>query len=819
MSIATDKAQTALRCTHCGDPCPTNTITLEDKSFCCEGCRMVWQLLDRNGLCKYYDLNAHPGQSLRHPVRKDKFAFLDEEKMAAGLIRFQNESEIHVGFYLPTIHCSSCLYLLENLHQLDPAIQCSRIDFGAKEIAIVFDPNRMTLRQVAELLTSLGYEPYISLHDLGNPRPGIDRHLIYRLGVAGFCFGNIMLLCFPEYLGLNAADATLQQAFRIGSLILALPVFFYSAQPFYSSAWKGLANKYLNIDAPIVLAIIVTFVRSVWEVLSGAGSGYFDSMSGIVFFMLAGRVLQDRTYRQLSFDRDYTSYFPVAVTVLPPHSDPAIKSLPDSLQPEVQPVIKSLPDIRCGDTLRIHNGELIPADGILTRGRAFIDYSFVTGESVPVTKAVGELVYAGGRQTGAAIELLVVKEVAQSYLTQLWNRQSDPQTPKTSFVNTLSRNFTLIVLLIAAAAATYWQIHNPANTWKAVTAVLIVACPCALLLSSTFTNGNLLRILGRNGLYLRNAAVLETIATATHIVFDKTGTLTDTTAPILAYTGTPLTNQQQQAIALLTAQSVHPLSRALAAEFGPPTTPQTLHDYKEYPGKGIEGTVNGHHFTIGSAAFVNARTTGQVFVACNHEILGSFTITPHYREGLKATFSRLDPWLHLSVLSGDSAREAGSLRKAIGVDIPMLFTQTPLDKCRYISSLQKRGEKVIMIGDGLNDAGALKQSDAGIAVSADSNNFTPASDAILKAENLQNLPAFIRLCRAGRKIILASFALSTLYNVIGLWFAVHASLSPLLAAIIMPASTLSILLITYGSSNLLSRIMLRNDSPHPAKTA
>ena len=805
MSTATDKPKTALRCTHCGDPCPTNTITLEDKPFCCEGCRMVWQLLDRSGLCQYYDLNTHPGQSLRQPVRADKFAFLDDTKMAAGLIRFQSEKETHVGFYLPAIHCSSCLYLLENLHRINPAIQSSRIDFAAKDIAIVFDPTRISLRQVAELLTSLGYEPYISLHDLGNPRPGIDRRLIYRLGVAGFCFGNIMLLCFPEYLGLNAADTVLQQAFRYLSLILALPVFFFSAQPFYASAWKGLVNKYLNIDAPIVLAILVTFARSVWEVLSGSGSGYFDSMSGIVFFMLAGRVLQDRTYRQLSFDRDYTSYFPVAVTVL---------------REQQEPIIKSLPDIRCGNTLRIHNGELIPADGILTRGRAFIDYSFVTGESIPVTKAVGELVYAGGRQTGAAIELLVVKEVAQSYLTQLWNRQSTPETPEPSFVNALSRNFTLIVFIIAAAAATYWQIHNPANTWRAVTAVLIVACPCALLLSSTFTNGNLLRILGRNGFYLRNAGVLDSIAKATHIVFDKTGTLTDTNAPVLSYTGTPLTNQQEQAIALLTSQSAHPHSRALAAKFGPPTTSLTLHEFWEYPGKGIEGFVDGNHYTIGSAAFVEAQTAehdlpgSRVFIASNQKVLGSFTITPHYRKGLEDTFSRLDPRLHLSILSGDNAREAGPLRTLLGIDIPMLFTQSPLDKCRYITHLQKKGERVIMIGDGLNDAAALKQSNAGIAISADSNNFTPASDAILKAERLHHLPEFIRLCRAGRRIILASFALSTIYNVIGLWFAVHASLSPLLAAILMPASTLSILLVTYGSSNLLSRITLRNDNAH-----
>ncbi|GGA94756.1 ATPase [Puia dinghuensis] len=721
--------------------------------------------------------------------------------MAAGLIGFRNEEETHLTLYLPAIHCSSCLYLLEHLRRLHPGILSSRIDFTAKEIFLVFHHRQITLRGVVELLASLGYEPYISLHDLGRSRPNANRDLIYRLGVAGFCFGNIMLLCFPEYLGLGSADGALRQVFRYLSLVFAVPVLLYSAQPFYISAWNGLRRQFLNIDAPIVLAILITFARSAWEVLGGAGSGYFDSMSGIVFFMLAGRVLQDKTYRELSFDRDYTSYFPVAVTVL---------------QSEGDPVVKALPDLRCGDTLRIHSGELIPADGILTRGRAFIDYSFVTGESVPVTKTVGEIVYAGGRQTGAAIEVLVVKEVAQSYLTQLWNRQSDPAAakPSFSFVNTLSRNFTLIVLLIAACAAVYWRLHDPEKIWKAVTAVLIVACPCALLLTSTFTNGNILRILGRNGVYLRNAETLERIATATHIVFDKTGTLTDASDPVLGYDGVPLTPDQQQAIGILASQSVHPLSRALARKFGSMLADAHVHDYREYPGKGVEALVNDHHWAIGSAAFVGAQTAAHdlpgstVFVACDNRVLGSFSVSSHYREGLTTLVRRLGPGLRLSILSGDNPRESARLHQLLGKDTRLLFGQSPLDKCEYISRLQQHGERVMMIGDGLNDAGALSQSDVGIAVTADSNNFTPASDAILRADRLHLLPEFIRLCRAGRSIILGTFLLSILYNVIGLSFAVHASLSPLIAAILMPASTLSILLITYGSSNLLGKKLL-----------
>ncbi len=458
------------------------------------------------------------------------------------------------------MHCSSCLYLLENLHRLDEGIISSRVNFTRKEANIIFLNKPTSLRKVAELLNAIGYEPYISLNDLTETRPVINKSMIYQLGVAGFCFGNIMLMSFPEYLGVDASEAGLREIFRWMNFALAIPVFLYSALPFYLSSWKSLQHKFLNIDAPIALAIIVTFIRSAYEVLSGTGGGYFDSMTGIVFFMLAGRILQDKTYRQLSFERDYTSYFPIAVSVLKEN-----KEIPTLL-----------PEIKAGDTLLIHHEELIPADGILTRGKAFIDYSFVTGESVPVLKEVGEIVYAGGKQTEGNIEILVVKEVAQSYLTKLWNRD-DPmaggfrkqeQAKSVSFVHLLSRYFTYIIFTIAAATAVYWGVNDTHKLWPAVTAIFIIACPCALLLSNTFTNGNILSILGRNHLYLRNAQVIEDIANADHIVFDKTGTLTSTQEQDIMYEGGPLSRQQKQRIAALARCSNHPLSKALVKYLG-----------------------------------------------------------------------------------------------------------------------------------------------------------------------------------------------------------------------------------------------------------
>jgi Cu+-exporting ATPase len=795
--------ESGLICSHCGDNCPKDPVRVGQQAFCCEGCRMVFQLLDTSGLCNYYQLNDHPGINRRVTVRTDKFAFLEDAKVVAGLISFRNDAETHVQFYLPQIHCSSCLYLLEQLHRVEEGVTSSRVDFAAKQVSVVFDHRRISLRRLAELLTSLGYEPYISLRDFGPSRPKPGRGLIYQLGIAGFCFANIMLISFPEYLGLDHTELALQQVFRYLNLLVSLPVVLYCARPFYLAAWKGLQHKFLNIDAPIVLAIGVTFIRSVWEVVSGHGSGYFDSMSGIVFFMLAGRVLQDRTYRQLSFERDYTSYFPVAATVL----------LHDKATGKDSETVKTMSDIRAGDELRIYSGELIPADGILTRGKALIDYSFVTGESEPVERQMGDMVYAGGRQTGAAIEMLVVREVAQSYLTQLWNRKDKgPAARKAegdfSFVHPLSRYFTYIVLSVAAGAALYWDLHDPARVWGAVTAVLIVACPCALLLSSTFTNGNLLRILGRHHFYLRNAEVIERIATADHIVFDKTGTLTEVGRQELVYTGDSLTPGQQASVATLASQSNHPLSRALARQLSGYAACTVL-GFSEKPGGGVEGFVDGVRIALGSAEFVTRKTDAaagtQVYVSIDGRVTGHYGISNHYREGIAGLARAIRGRMSISVLSGDNNRERNHLQELLGKDAVLLFDQKPLGKSKYIEHLQRIGKRVMMIGDGLNDAGALEQSDIGIALTEDANNFTPASDAILRSDELQRLPAFLRLCRAGKKIILASFILSVLYNLIGLSFAVSGALSPMVAAILMPSSSITILLVTYGSSNLAAR--------------
>jgi Cu+-exporting ATPase len=792
------QTSTAVQCFHCGEDCNEKPVIIQEKSFCCEGCKMVYEILNQSGMCDYYAISKNPGTSQRVKIRADKFAFLDDKKIQASLLSFTNESETHVNFYLPQMHCSSCLWLLENLHRLNKNVISSKVNFERKEADIVFDHRSISMHQLADLLASIGYEPYISFNDLKKNRPSLNASKIYKLGVAGFCFANIMLLSFPEYLGIDSHEAYLQGAFRYLNVLLSLPVFFYSSSEFYISAWKSLKHRFLNIDAPIVLAVVVAFGRSLYEVFSGTGAGYFDSMSGIVFFMLVGRVLQDKTYQELSFERDYKAYFPIAVMRII----------------DGNAVSVSLPEIKFNDTLLIHNQELIPADGILTMGKALIDYSFVTGESIPVEKQMGEIIYAGGKQIAGNIEMLVIKEVAQSYLTKLWNRaelHTETVLEERSFVHLLSRYFTAILFTIASLAALYWYMHDSSRIWQVVTAVLIVACPCALLLSNTFTNGNILRRLGRNQFYLRNAQTIEEIATINYIVFDKTGTLTTGRYQDIVYEGLSIEPSIIKKIAALAAQSTHPMSKAIVEWSGELQPKHTgIKSFQELPGKGIEGIVDGDSIVMGSAIFVTKKTEGTtlqsaVYVSVNNQVLGRFGFRNHYRPQIPALLQQLQKLGYpICVLSGDNAGEQQNLQKLLGFGAPIYFNQKPEDKLEAIKQFQLLGKKVMMIGDGLNDAGALKQADVGIAISENSSHFTPASDVIMEASVLPKLYQYIRLCKANKQLVMTAFVVSIVYNVVGISFAVQGNLSPMVAAILMPASSLSILLVSFGASNFLS---------------
>ncbi|MEI6900483.1 MAG: heavy metal translocating P-type ATPase metal-binding domain-containing protein, partial [Bacteroidota bacterium] len=377
--------KSSIPCYHCGEEAGKEPIIFDEKPFCCSGCRMVYEILHQNNASEYYRLESHPGKKAINTGAGNRYAYLENDEIRKELMEFSEDGIGKVRLFIPVIHCSACIWLLENLHKFNPAIHNSVVNFVKKEVTITFRENEITLRGLVELLVSLNYVPHISLDDLsGKSTNRNQRSLLYRLGVAGFCFVNIMMFSFPHYLSVDdSMEAFLRNNFGLLNILLAIPVAFYSGSSYLVSAWKGLKRKFISIDLPIAIGILVLFFRSSYEILSGTGAGFMDSLSGLVFFLLIGKWYQGKTYEALSFERDYKSYFPVAVTVLA--DDGAETILP-------------LKKLKTGIRLLIRNQELIPADALLMKGLGYIDYSFVTGDSSPVEKQPGEHLFAGGRQ-------------------------------------------------------------------------------------------------------------------------------------------------------------------------------------------------------------------------------------------------------------------------------------------------------------------------------------------------------------------------------------------------------------------------------------
>ena len=787
-------------CYHCGDSCGKHPIVFDQKKFCCTGCKTVYELFSENDLSCYYDYAEQAGAT---PEVSEKYTFLDKPEIIEKLLEFKDGNIAVVNLYIPHIHCSSCIWLLENLQKLNENIRHSQVDFPKKTVRITYVTETYTLRELVSLLGKIGYTPYISLENLDKKKTKTDRSLFYKLGIAGFAFGNVMFLSFPEYFEVSEFWLDrYKHVFRWVMFAFSLPVVFYAAQDYFIAAYKGLRAKSLTIDVPIALGIIVLFIRSTTEIVLDIGSGFFDSLTGLVFFLLVGKFFQQKTYAFLSFERDYKSYFPIAVTRVK-HQSGNIKE--ESIQ---------VYEIQKGDHLLIRHNELLPVDAKLLSSDALLDYSFVTGESKSVAKAKGEKLFAGGKQLEGAIEVEALAAVEQSYLTKLWSQEifsKDKDASYKNIITKVSRHFTWVVLLIAFVSTAIWLYVDSSQALQVFTAVLIIACPCALALSAPFALGNMLRIFGYQKFYLKNSQVIEKLAQADTLVFDKTGTMTSQEEKQITYEGIALTSEEQTLLTASLRSSNHPLSRSLY-EFLQSQNITTLDSFSEEIGKGITAKKGKQEIKIGSANFVGVQTDNKleetsVHIKMQPSYKGKYVFINKYRKGLQALFKKLKKNYHLVILSGDNDSQREKLTQILPSETQMFFKQSPEDKLNYIKKLQEEGKKVVMIGDGLNDAGALAQSDVGIAISENTNVFSPACDAILDAAKFSALDTFLKASQKTIYIIKASFMLSFFYNVIGLYFAVTGQLSPVIAAILMPLSSISVLAFVTVYTNISAKRM------------
>lgn len=781
------------QCFHCGQKIDKERIVFDEKVFCCNGCQAVYEILNIHNLDNFYNINKNSGVKPNNE-NNSQFDYLDTPEIFAKIVDFSEGGTTLITFKIPVIHCSSCIWLLESLHNINKDINHSQVNFTRKTLQVSFKNEKLKLSELAKFLTNLGYKPVINLETVEKKQDNLDKSLLIKLAIAGFAFGNGMFFSFPEYIsGDDVWLHSYKNLFRFIMFLLATPVVFYSASDYYKSAWYGLKNKIINIDIPIVLGIFTLYGRSIYENLTDYGPGYFDTLCGLLFFMLLGKTFQKRTYNALSYDRDYKSFYPIAVT----------KIDFDGKQENIL-----LSELKVGDRIMVRNQEIIPVDSILIKGDGNIDNSFITGESAHITKKTGDKIFAGGKQSGSVLELEVIKSVDQSYLTQLWNKEAFKkfETGLDTLTNQISKYFTFIILGITLFAGIYWANVDFEKMFQVVSAILIIACPCALALAAPFTFGHIMRIFGRNKFYVKDTLTIEKLAKINTLVFDKTGTITENQKADINYIGKEISDFDLKNIKSLLKNSNHPLSKVLYNELQINDDYFETEIFTEISGKGYSGFVRNQLYKIGSADFAGQKSGNMetaVYLSKNEEFLGKFVFKNEYRKNLDRLFGNVKDY-NIYILSGDNASEKPILEKRIPNAKGMLFNQTPENKLDFIKKLQDEGKKIAMLGDGLNDAGALKQSNVGIAIADDSNSFTPSSDVIMNGEKIPELDKFLKLSKDSVKIVKIMFVISFCYNIIGLGFAVSGRMHPLFAAILMPISSITVVVFTALSTWLRS---------------
>lgn len=742
-------------------------------------------------------------------MKKDYYNFFDEKKVSDKITDYKQKNISCIHFFIPTIHCGSCVFSLETLPKYNKYILYSFVDINYKKIWITYDNRKIKISELAFILDNIGFSPSTNLESIEEKKEEklnnilFNRRILGKIVISFFCFGNIMLLAIPEYIG-SLEDLWYinnRNFFRFTMLTLSIPIVILSFNDYIKSAFLELKKFIININIPISIGIIVLFFWSSYEIFFDISQGYFDSLSGFYLFLLISRLFHTYTHDKIfSFNKkSYKSFYPVLITKV-------------SNQKKEEKVFLS--SIKKNDLILIRNEEIIPVDSILVKGRALLDNSFITGESYLIKKNIGEKIYAGSKHKGEILQLKVLKEMDHSYLSILWKKNKSKKRLKKEksnlILNKYSKYFTLLILSISIFSGLYWFIKgNIRNIFQSTFSVLIITCPCSIVLSSPLIFGNIIKFLSKKGFYVKNIFTMEKMSYITTLVFDKTGTLTDPNKEKLIFFG-KINYNEKKMIASLLRNSNHPLSQKILKTLSINNF-FLIKNFLEIPGKGLKCTINNFSVKIGSPKFLGMKFKNEktvVAVSIKEKLLGYFIFGNFYRKKIKNIFKKLKNY-KIVILSGDNNKlEKKYLKSIFSNSLKILFNQNPEEKSSYIKKLQKNGEKVMMFGDGINDCAALNQSDIGVAVSDQPTNFFPNCDVFLQSKNIDKIYYFLKISKISRKLVITNLIISLLYNIIGIIFAVSGKLSPFLSAILMPISSFTVIIFSVLSTWIFSKKFL-----------
>ncbi len=754
-------------CEHCG------TSMEGGDRFCCTGCETAAEIIRGAGLEEYYrkrsELPPRPSSSAT------RFENLPTTDCGDGTNELQ--------FYIDGMRCSSCVWVTEKVLERSPGVRSVRVSYGTGRANILFDPEQIRPESIAQRVAQLGYTPR-PLHL--PPRDDADRDLLIRLGVAAFCASNIMLLSASAYAGWSSGmEERYATLFRWAALALATPSALYCAQPFFSGAWIGLRHRTLSMDLPVSLGIAVLYLEGITATLQGR-EGYLDSMAMLVALLLGGRVLEARGHRSAR----------AAAENLAGHLPQQARRLtPTGLE------LVERSSLNVGDRLVLAAGEEIAADGTVETGNGRIEAALITGESEPVPVAPGSLVICGSTVASGDLVIRVTAIGADSTLEKIADelRQAVDRPPLRGIPDRIAPWFTLATLGVASATfGIRWALFGMDNAIAPTVAVLVVACPCALALAQPLAIAAALGAAARRGLLLRSGDALLRLAEVDTVVLDKTGTVTQ---------GAPTVIDPDPAVLRLAAglerYSIHPIAKAIvqaAIERGIPLPEAT--SVTETPGKGIRGTVDQAHVSLGGSA------TGDVRVAIQRDGPIEFH-TIHLRDAIRPDSAR---WvaalqtlgLKVTLLSGDHPKVASAIAKAAGID-GAEGGADPLQKQARIERLRSSGRRVVFAGDGLNDGLALTAADVGIAMGTGVTAAVQAADGVILEPSLRPLEAGIRAGRAAQAAIRGNLYRSLAYNAAAVLAAAAGGVNPLVAAVLMPISSLLVIHGALGIERSLAR--------------
>ncbi|ACV25960.1 heavy metal translocating P-type ATPase [Kangiella koreensis] len=789
-------------CFHCGLPIPANyhqtlEVLNKEREFCCAGCYSVAETIVNNGLTDYYQFRTEQAIRPDQELPPELIAFDEEDIQAEYLVGENNNSATNdksssIILLSESIRCSACAWLIERTLRKLTGVTGAQVNVAAQTINLQWQPETIELSKILKRLHQLGYAalPYKPEQALAiNIKQ--QKSWLRRLGMAGLGMMQVMMYAVGLYLG--AWDDVNQQHghfLRWVSFFIATPVLFYAGFPFYFSAIQSLRQFRLNMDVPITLALFLAYSASIWAVITQSGEVYFDSVTMFVFFLLIGRYLEFRARQQVS-EKVYKGQ-----NTLPVYAEKI-----DYEQSQGKMI--SLKKLQQSDEILIRPGATVPIDGELITEQAEVNEAMLNGEFLPRQKHQGQMVMAGSVNTHQAIRIKVTSNASNSYWTKLLSMQEAAllEKPKIGLLaDTVARYFVLFILLLATVVAWYWLRHEPQEALWITLSVLVVSCPCALGLATpiAMTCGALAH--NQRNVLIKGQHFLQNTSHITDVIFDKTGTLTEGTFTVdkVELFADRSKEQVLAIIAALEVQSEHPIALAF---YEYQSKDVVANDIEHHSFAGVSGKIGGQQYWFGNRQFIESRgatielpSDSGLWLYDGQHLIAHIVLTDKIRQQAKSMVEQLkDKGYRLHILSGDPSEQTEKVAKQLGIEL-WSHAMLPEQKLSYVKSLQTNGARVLMVGDGLNDAPVMSAADSSIAMAKASDLTRTTADAYLLSEKLLDIPFVLRKSRQTQSVIKQNISWALAYNTVMIPFAAMGYIPPYLAAIGMSLSSIVVVL-------------------------